>query len=229
MDGAELRRSTVCEGWGVFATRDLAKGECVTRYAGKLVSNDTWHGNADYALKLDDTWTLVGESDPSRLCADGLAQMANDAIHQEVSGQLNNCDFLVQGTCAYLRTTRPVRKGDELLVDYHFSYWLARSSSKNLTKETRTWLRCHKRVVSALEPLGCTVDRYVCRDMARGLDDGHGVFVYATEPTTKPSDIPCACPPVRARRRRQKINVHLYAQDNGVPLMLVACAKCDDV
>lgn len=229
MPAVELRRSTVCEGWGVFAIRDIAKGECVTAYAGTLVDNDTWHGNADYALKLGDTWTLVGESDPSKLSPDGIAQMANDAIHLEISGRRNNCDFLVEGTSAYLRTTRHVHEGEEMLVDYHFSYWLARSSSKNLAKETRTWLRCHKRVISALKPLGCTVDMYMCQDTARGGwdDDGHhGVFVYVT---SEQSDIPCACPPVHQRRRRRKINVHLYAQDSGVPLMLVACAKCDDV
>ena len=239
----ELRWSTVCEGWGVFATRDIARGECVTAYVGELVDNTTWNGEADYALKLDDTWTLVGESDPAKLCNAGIAQMANDAIHREVSGRSNNCDFRIVGTSAFLRTTREVRRDDEMLVDYHISYWLARSSSKTLPKETRTWLRCHKRVISSLEAMGCTVDRYVLQreradDLNTTADDGdgghggHGVFVYGTDGSDMPASIPCTCAPSsgpqRHRRRGRKVNVHLYKQDSGVPLMEVACAHCDD-
>lgn len=232
----ELRASTVCAGLGVFATRDIARGVCVTAYAGALVQDESWYGQADYALQVNDGWTLVGHSDPSTLSPAGIAQMANDAIHPELAGVRNNCDFMIDGTSAHLRTTRAVRAGEELLVDYHISYWLGRSSNPSLAKETRAWLRCHKRVVRALERLGCTVDGYVGE--REPAEDGIGVFVYSTTPTTTTTtkdgvsrdfhdshDIPCTCPRVRRRRR---VNVFLCAQDSGVPFMEVSCSHCSE-
>ena len=225
-ESVELRASTVCDGLGVFATRDIDRGVCVTAYAGTLVRDESWYARADYALQVNDGWTLVGESDPAALSPAGIAQMANDVIHFELTGLRNNCEFQIDGTVAYLRTTRAVRADEELLVDYHISYWLGRTSKRQrLAKETRTWLRCHKRVVGALERLGCTVEGYLGE--REPIEEGTGVFVYATTVTTTTGceGIPCTCPRIRRRRR---VNVYLRARDNGVPLMEVACSHCTD-
>lgn len=112
---AELRKSKICpDGWGVFATRDLPAQCYVTYYEGKFVFFDEGEEEEDdYAFEIPPEftnerqrgWQIIGTRDVHKLKGRGLAQMVNDAIHREVTGRNNNCDFVFRAVKN--RTRRP--------------------------------------------------------------------------------------------------------------------------
>jgi hypothetical protein len=98
-------------------------------------------------------------------CRAGVAHLANDAIHREVTGRDNNCDFIEdrQGCLSgrrakrpprlHLVSTRKVRRGEELLVSYSLGYWLGRERDPHVPAELRRWIAFHRRVTEALPGL----------------------------------------------------------------------------
>lgn len=134
--------STVCDGLGIFATRSIPKCTPVTAYpyvlktdriAARTRSNRTDLGN-DYAYQWPNGDVLDAHPTLLKQCSNrnnrdhhtwGVAHLANDAVHPELTGKTNNCVFYAverlrpnDSHRLFLVTSRAVRKGEELLVSY---------------------------------------------------------------------------------------------------------------
>jgi hypothetical protein len=110
----------------------------------------------------------------------GIAHMANDAIHPEVTGRNNNCEFCETETgLVYLQTIRPVRAGEELLVDYTLPYWIDRARSATappLPPRLQRMLERISRVQGLLSAFDAKVRGYVGMDVLRIKDKNARMF-----------------------------------------------------
>jgi SET domain len=148
--------SNVCEGNGLFSTRRISKGTPITRYHGRIV------GSKEYQTltPLETAYTymivqktrkvyLVGYKNVDELAGKGVAQLANDAIHHELTGLHNNCRFEERGHRVYLVAKRDIAPNEELLVSYHISYWIETVRYQHvgvciaLPDHVRFWISCH--------------------------------------------------------------------------------------
>lgn len=138
--------SSVCQGRGVFATEPIPQGTVITPYSGALyrfphpflrISPSPY-----LYIYADERWVIDGDEEPSEkwMCG-GHAQLANDAVHPDVTRKTNNCvlrelhsneqneepDICNMHACLYLVAARDVEQGEELLVAYGLEYWLSDS------------------------------------------------------------------------------------------------------
>ena len=156
-------RSGVCDGVGVFATRDVPANTVMTAYP--FVMRGRYHGtrltkshDSDYEYEWDCDTSLDGHPDilaklpPAK--RKGLGHLTNDAIHREITGLDNNCSFLEDRDKnrprLHLVTTCPVKRGQELLVSYWLGYWMHRTS---VDLKMQKWIACHRRVHRAFPQL----------------------------------------------------------------------------
>ena len=163
-------RSSVCDGSGVFATRAVPAGTVMTAYpcvrVGQRRGPRKSKGRVryDYGFELSDGTIL--DAHPKLLAQlpkrcrrrIGRAHLVNDAIHREVTGRDNNCDFLEdcnpKRPRLHLVTTRAIRAGEELLAPYSFGYWLGREDMfAQSDPRLSEWLACHNVVRCALPHL----------------------------------------------------------------------------
>ena len=150
---ARLGRSEVCNGQGVFATCFLPTGTPVTGYACVKVAPDVTRDrlrprppvDSDYMYTRTDGREIDGH--PTILRGRysrrswGYANMANDALHLELTQRENNCKFVERSDAVYLVTIQSVEAGDELLVSYGFDYWWFRRNDLRLPLHVRKWLK----------------------------------------------------------------------------------------
>jgi len=161
-----LATSNVCPGRGVFAAHDMPKNTPLTAYAGsykqcskgnKKDNNEASKiGNAyEYVIDCDDYEIDGSKAGDSWWNTYGVAQYANDALHPDVSGFSNNCDFkefrvyigkmshFAQGQHdpqnwrprIFLVANRDIIRGEELLVSYGLPYWM------NMKNKSEHWAR----------------------------------------------------------------------------------------
>jgi hypothetical protein len=65
-----------------------------------------------------------------------LARYANDARGlSKIKGLLNNCDYISEGTKAYIESKRDIPAGTEIFVDYGKDYW------KVIRENMKLWAR----------------------------------------------------------------------------------------
>lgn len=121
-------------GDGLFATRDIRMGETVAIYSGPIVDEDT--GDNHYLLKLPGEGN--GFIDGTRpLFPDAhLGRFANHAAWSPDHRPLFNVKFVFDKNVernprrfVKLVATRPVRKGEEIYVNYGPEYWTDESPS----------------------------------------------------------------------------------------------------
>lgn len=201
----ELRRSTVCDGWGVFAATDIPANTTVTRYDGRLCSTikgldvedavyayvfapraDAGRGGGETTCMY-----IIGQRDASaaNVTERGIGQFLNDAIHPEITGRKNNCRFVESADYRlYIATKRPIRAGEELLVSYHLSYWIGLLRKPRLLRKLRIprelvdWTRCHKNVEDLLRRQlhrGISLDAYIGVRLVNDDDETKGLAQYA--------------------------------------------------
>lgn len=154
-------RSKICDGIGLFAQRFIRKGTPITRYCGRSTAD---HKRLT-SVELSYTYMLckrsgrrtyiVGNRNLKKLSGRGVGQLANDAIHVEVTGQRNNCVFIERGNKVYVAAKRDIYPGEELLVSYHISYWIstvraADDVAKSLPGSVLFWINCHKELEDLL-------------------------------------------------------------------------------
>lgn len=129
------RSKLVSGGRGLFATRSLPANAAITGYPGPRVPKRGVKTRLQRSRSRDFWWYVYAprgvdyylQPSPEDLSS-GIAHMANDAIHPEVTGRQNNCEFReTEAGLVYLQTSRPVRAGEELLVDYTLPYWIDRA------------------------------------------------------------------------------------------------------
>jgi hypothetical protein len=159
IDGLPLRRAVLrsqgaVEGVGVFATREISKGELITCYPGDALIYQPTDGIIfgehvpetmadpescfgewiDYGLAEDDEYALIGipllDDDAAYLghfCNDGacLLEGWNTSQYSVASNQMLNAKHIdVAGLHTATVATRPIRRDEEVLVSYGKEYWL---------------------------------------------------------------------------------------------------------
>ena len=118
-----IKRSRIPKaGKGLFTTVDLPKGAWVTEYKGRLCywkDVKDQDGYNPYIFKLNNTWAIDG-----RRTLKAFGRYANDARGlSRAPGCRNNSEFITRGRKCYISTTRRIRKGEEIFVDYGQAYW----------------------------------------------------------------------------------------------------------
>lgn len=131
---AGVRVAPALHGKGLYATKKFRAGQWVCAYGGEKISveelekrypGDT---NAPYAL-------MEGPLVEDAACQRGLGSMANTA--DERAGQVNNGLYYVRNGRFWLRTTRPVEKGDEILCDYGHAFDVSSYNKTTRRKRVR--------------------------------------------------------------------------------------------
>ncbi len=97
--------------WGVYADEDIPANRKVIEYTGERISRRQTKIRAalplNYIFTLDDYWALDGASGGSG------AEFINHSCDPNLVSRI------LKGHILYF-SKRPIRKGEELTVDYHF-------------------------------------------------------------------------------------------------------------
>jgi hypothetical protein len=113
-----------------------------------------------------------------------VAHIANDAIHPEVTGFSNNCEFIQKKKGeteeVYLCTSRKVKRGEELFVDYLMPYWI---NGKHPHSAMSKWLKKARRIQYTLKAMGVRLEQYMGGDEYEIVDPDLRVFCGECEPT----------------------------------------------
>lgn len=113
-------------GKGLYTSKDIAKDEIVCEYEGEkltwkecLARNEAQKGKGGYYFYIN-----------SKNCVDAqqtlwaIGRYANDAAGpSRVPGIRNNCKYDVVKGKPYIRATRTIKAGSEILVSYGKDYW----------------------------------------------------------------------------------------------------------
>jgi uncharacterized protein len=111
----EVRRSKV-HGRGVFATRDIPKHTRVIEYRGEIIDEDEadrrypWvddEPHHTFLFRLEGGTTI--DAGPTRTPAKYINHSCNP-----------NCEAVEEDGRIFIDTLRKVKKGEELVYDYHF-------------------------------------------------------------------------------------------------------------
>lgn len=108
-------------GNGLFTKIDLKKGDIVTEYKGR---RRTWAQVEDdvdnaYIYHIDDDNVIDALKN-----VNSFGRYANDATGlQRVAGLRNNAEYFEEDNRVYIRTTRSIAAGGEVLVPYGKLYW----------------------------------------------------------------------------------------------------------
>lgn len=100
--------------WGVFADEDIPARRKVLEYTGERISRRETKRRSDeqgrmiYLFTLDNYWTIDGAVGGSG------AQVINHSCDPNIRSEIRS------GHILYI-SRRPIRKGEELTVDYHFA------------------------------------------------------------------------------------------------------------
>ena len=109
-------------GKGLYTKKEIAKGERIVEYKGKVI---TWpeakqqkyiNGYLFYVKRnyVIDAYSYIK----------ALARYANDARgFAKIKGLTNNAEYVVDGGKAYIDAKRKIEKGEEILVAYGKEYW----------------------------------------------------------------------------------------------------------
>lgn len=123
MDNCEVKGSSIHHK-GLYATRDIAKGERIIDYIGEKINKE----ESDRRLKeqerryfenpQDEAGTYMFEISED-VCIDGDVP-DNDAKYANHSCS-PNCEFEVDGERIWIQAIKDLKKGEEITVDYGFS------------------------------------------------------------------------------------------------------------
>lgn len=142
-------------GLGVFALRDFARGELVTEYCGDVVGRREALARPRSHMRtlLAHFLYIDGARRPPPRGSDawggGVGSLANDG-----RDLLNNTEYVHRTDRAtarpriFLRATRAIEAGDEVLVSYGRAYW-SQSSSQSSSLVASESLRCSSHTAAA--------------------------------------------------------------------------------
>jgi SET domain-containing protein len=109
-------------GKGLFTKADIPKGTRIVEYKGRIQpwlevkDQDGYNG---YLLRIN--WQTTINALPYKKA---LARYANDARGiTRVKGLKNNAEYVTEGRRCFIESTRFIKKGEEILVDYGKEYW----------------------------------------------------------------------------------------------------------
>lgn len=108
-------------GYGLFTKTDIAKGEIITQYQGRLCTWQEVENDADngYIYFIDELHVI----DAAKTFA-SFGRYANDAAGlQRVAGKRNNSVYHEDGNSVFIKATRKISAGNEVFVAYGAKYW----------------------------------------------------------------------------------------------------------
>jgi uncharacterized protein len=119
----EIKKSTIPgAGKGLFTKVKIEKGTRILEYTGTVT---TWkgvdhiNGTNPYIYYVNRNHVIDAHKHPK-----ALGRYANDARGlQRQKGINNNADYVVDGLKVYIRATRNIPAGSEILVSYGKEYW----------------------------------------------------------------------------------------------------------
>lgn len=118
-----VKKSTIPNsGKGLFTRKFIPRKTRIVEYKGKISiwkevkDEDGKNGYIFYVNRNHVINALPVKS--------ALARYANDARGLvRIKGLTNNCDYVTEGTKAYIETKKDIAAGSEILVDYGADYW----------------------------------------------------------------------------------------------------------
>lgn len=118
-----VKKSTIPgAGKGLFTKKSIPKGTRIVEYKGKRT---TWKevkdedGRNGYIFYINRNNVINGLPDKK-----ALARYANDARGLvRINGLLNNSEYVVDGSKAYIEAKKNIPAGGEVFVDYGKDYW----------------------------------------------------------------------------------------------------------
>ncbi len=108
-------------GLGLFAKVDFKKGDIITEYKGRRRTWAEVEDDADnyYIYHIDDDNVIDAQKQPG-----SFGRYANDATGlTRVPGIKNNAEYFEDDNRVYIRATRNIAAGNEVLVAYGKGYW----------------------------------------------------------------------------------------------------------
>ncbi len=133
-----VKKSTLPNsGKGLFTKKFIPKGVKVVEYKGRI---SKWKDVKDEDGKNGYIFFVNRNHVINALpVKSALARYANDARGlTRIKGLINNCDYISEGTHAYIESKRDIPAGAEILVDYGADYWkVIRENMKLWAKEAK--------------------------------------------------------------------------------------------
>ena len=119
-------------GKGLFAKKNMPRGEHVALYFGVMVHRSQVDGDyyvSDYFLEEPSSDWIIDAADP-KSC---LGRYSNDSLSLEQTNAVFG--FYKKPYSGYLKLTKSVRKGDEIYTSYGPVYWedAKQKNAKNYT------------------------------------------------------------------------------------------------
>jgi len=99
-------------GLGLFANRDIKKGEVVIEYIGKMLNNkDQDLLNGKYLFEINNRWTIDGKD------RSNIARYINHACKN------GNCEPEIKKHQVFIEAKKNIKEGEELCYDYGKEYF----------------------------------------------------------------------------------------------------------
>lgn len=122
-------------GKGLFTSKDIEKGTLIIEYTGDITNWEAVRHDAAnaYIYFVNDDY-VINAKDRS----DAIARYANDAHGaRQVKGVNNNSRFVNINGRIFIKATRLIRAGSEILVNYGKGYWETVKRNEELLKLNR--------------------------------------------------------------------------------------------
>lgn len=115
-----VSKSSICEGYGVFAKRDIPQGKMITWYYGYKKLQKYTPSKNKYVIEFNEKYNLIGIQNICRLYSKGVGQLINDAIF---SKKKNNAYFFDKDNYIVIISNKDIKTNDEILIGYGIDYW----------------------------------------------------------------------------------------------------------
>lgn len=121
-------------GKGLFTKKSIPKGTKIVEYKGRRTA---WKDVKDEDGKNGYIFFINRNNVIDALpWKSALARYANDARGLvKIKGVINNSDYIVEGTRAYIESKKDIPAGSEIFVDYGKDYWKVIRENIKLWKE----------------------------------------------------------------------------------------------
>lgn len=125
-------------GKGLFTTKPIEKGAKVIEYRGEIIA---WKEYGERVKANKDGYLFFVSR---KKCIDAFstpqykARYANDALgYVRVKGIKNNSQYETEGDRCFIVTTKNIKAGEEIYVDYTRDYWKVMKQNLRWEKEQR--------------------------------------------------------------------------------------------
>lgn len=118
----KVKTSTIPNaGKGLFVMTDVNKGDIITEYIGRRTNWASVEDDVDngYIYHIDDDNVIDASNDKK-----SFGRYTNDASGlTKVSGIRNNSSYYEENNRVFIKASKPIAAGNEVLVSYGAAYW----------------------------------------------------------------------------------------------------------